>query len=156
MDPRTEIREFLGSRRARIAPEQAGLPAYGGNRRVKGLRRIAGAGAAKLRMEAGRDPHDEELIALVGELSTCSELFRQRWASQDVRLRRSGRKRVRHPIVGRLDLDVETLGLPAEPGLHLNIHTAPAGTPAADKLPLLASWAATRQTPATEIEPPDG
>ncbi len=27
------------SRRARITPEQAGLPAYGGNRRVKGLRR---------------------------------------------------------------------------------------------------------------------
>lgn len=39
MDLRTEIREFLSSRRARIAPEQAGLPAYGGNRRVKGLRR---------------------------------------------------------------------------------------------------------------------
>src|SRR3954466_15855125 len=39
MDPRTEIREFLSSRRARITPQQAGLPAYGGNRRVKGLRR---------------------------------------------------------------------------------------------------------------------
>ena len=35
----TEIREFLASRRARITPGQAGLPAYGGNRRVKGLRR---------------------------------------------------------------------------------------------------------------------
>jgi transcriptional regulator with XRE-family HTH domain len=39
MDPRTDIREFLVSRRARITPQQAGLPAYGGNRRVKGLRR---------------------------------------------------------------------------------------------------------------------
>ncbi|GGT97969.1 helix-turn-helix transcriptional regulator [Actinomadura citrea] len=39
MDDRTEIKEFLASRRARITPEQAGLPAYGGNRRVKGLRR---------------------------------------------------------------------------------------------------------------------
>jgi transcriptional regulator with XRE-family HTH domain len=39
MDHRAEIREFLCSRRARITPEQAGLPAYGGNRRVKGLRR---------------------------------------------------------------------------------------------------------------------
>ena len=39
MDLRAEIREFLSSRRARITPEQAGLPAYGGNRRVKGLRR---------------------------------------------------------------------------------------------------------------------
>src|ERR1700709_995847 len=39
MDNRTEIREFLASRRARITPAQAGLPAYGGNRRVTGLRR---------------------------------------------------------------------------------------------------------------------
>ena len=39
MDMSSEIREFLSSRRARITPEQAGLPAYGGNRRVKGLRR---------------------------------------------------------------------------------------------------------------------
>src|SRR3954447_7626353 len=38
-DLRAEIRDFLSSRRARITPEQAGLPAYGGNRRVKGLRR---------------------------------------------------------------------------------------------------------------------
>ena len=35
----SEIREFLVSRRARITPQQAGLLAYGANRRVKGLRR---------------------------------------------------------------------------------------------------------------------
>ncbi|MET8787639.1 helix-turn-helix transcriptional regulator [Streptomyces sp. NPDC004589] len=34
-----EVREFLSTRRARITPEQAGLPIYGGNRRVAGLRR---------------------------------------------------------------------------------------------------------------------
>jgi transcriptional regulator with XRE-family HTH domain len=39
MDSRNEIRDFLISRRARITPEQAGLPVYGGNRRVSGLRR---------------------------------------------------------------------------------------------------------------------
>lgn len=77
--------------------------------------RIAGDVAAKVRLEAGRNPHDEELIALVGELSTRTELFRQGWASLDVRLHRSGRKRMHHPIVGRLDLDVEFLELPAEP-----------------------------------------
>src|SRR5438034_6557230 len=38
-DHRAEVREFLRSRRARIAPEDSGLPAYGGNRRVPGLRR---------------------------------------------------------------------------------------------------------------------
>jgi transcriptional regulator with XRE-family HTH domain len=39
VDTRAEIREFLTTRRAKITPEQAGLPAYGGNRRVTGLRR---------------------------------------------------------------------------------------------------------------------
>lgn len=39
MDNRSDVREFLSSRRARITPDQAGLPAYGGNRRVAGLRR---------------------------------------------------------------------------------------------------------------------
>ena len=39
MDTRSEIREFLTSRRARITPEQAGLTWYGENRRVPGLRR---------------------------------------------------------------------------------------------------------------------
>jgi len=39
-DIRTEIREFLSTRRARLSPEQAGLPVYGGDRRrVPGLRR---------------------------------------------------------------------------------------------------------------------
>jgi transcriptional regulator with XRE-family HTH domain len=39
VDTRSEIREFLTSRRARITPDQAGLSWYGDNRRVPGLRR---------------------------------------------------------------------------------------------------------------------
>jgi transcriptional regulator with XRE-family HTH domain len=39
VDNRNDIREFLASRRARITPERAGLPNYGGHRRVPGLRR---------------------------------------------------------------------------------------------------------------------
>lgn len=289
IDPRTEIKEFLRSRRARITPERAGLAAYGGNRRVTGLRReevallagvsvdyyvrmergsltgasdgvldalasalqldeaerahlyhlarqsgtpggprhrrptataatvrpalqqvldaltdapacihnncydvlamnqlaralysplladtrrpantarfvylnpeaakeffvdydhIARDAAAKLRMESGRNPHDEDLTALIDELTESSELFRQRWASRDVRLQWSGRKRVHHPVVGRLDLDVESMQLPSDPGLHLNVYTAPTGTPTADGLTLLASWAADRENPA--------
>ena len=39
-EARAEIRAFLSTRRARITPEQAGLPTYGGDRRrVAGLRR---------------------------------------------------------------------------------------------------------------------
>ncbi|BBZ28585.1 transcriptional regulator [Mycolicibacterium madagascariense] len=279
---RTEIREFLRSRRARIAPERAGLPAYGGRRRVAGLRReevallagvsveyyvrierggLGGASdgvldalasalqlddaerdhlfhlarqcgspgarrtrqplmtvrpalqelldaittapawirnarhdvlamnhlgralyspvladprrpantarfvylhpreaeaffvdydhavrnaAAMLRMEMGRNPRDEHLIALVDELSTGSEVFRRQWASQDVRLHGHGSKRVHHPVVGRLDLNFESLDLPSDPGLQLNVYTVPSGSRAADGLALLASWAELR------------
>ena len=36
---RTEVREFLATRRAKITPDQAGVPLYGQRRRVPGLRR---------------------------------------------------------------------------------------------------------------------
>ncbi|MHA7268775.1 helix-turn-helix transcriptional regulator [Arthrobacter sp. HLT1-20] len=39
MNNRSEIKEFLASRRAKLTPEQAGLPTFGGIRRVPGLRR---------------------------------------------------------------------------------------------------------------------
>ena len=115
--------------------------------------RIAQDAAAMLRLEAGRNPHDQALIELVGELSTRSELFRQRWASQDVRYHRSGRKRLRHSVVGRLDLDFEAMELPSEPGLQLNIYTAATGTPTADALRLLASWVADQPDVLTEEAP---
>ncbi|MBT0774241.1 helix-turn-helix domain-containing protein [Kineosporia sp. J2-2] len=287
-DLSTQVREFLSTRRARISPEQAGLPAYGGNRRVKGLRReevammagvsvdyyirmergnlsgasdsvlesladalqldeaervhlfslartsaspsrarrapapvtvrpviqqvldampdtpawvrngrhdiiamnpmaralysliledprrpanttrfvyldrrapeffvdyerIAQDAAAMLRLEAGRNPTDKALIELVGELSTQSELFRHRWASHDVKFHRTGVKRLRHPVVGQLDLDFESMDLSSEPGLRLNIYTAAAGTPTADGLKLLASWAASQLGIPTEM-----
>lgn len=111
---------------------------------------IAKDAASMLRLEAGRNPHDRDLIALVGELSTQSELFRQRWASQDVKFHRSGRKRFRHPVVGQLDLDFEAMDLPSEPELRLNVYTAPAGSPTADGLRLLASWAASQHIPKTQ------
>jgi hypothetical protein len=97
--------------------------------------------AAMLRMEAGRHPHDEQLIALVDELATCSESFRQHWASRDVRLKGHGSKRVNHPVVGRLDLDFESMDLPTDPGLQVHVYTASAGEPAADGRARLASWA---------------
>jgi hypothetical protein len=39
VDRKEDIREFLISRRAKISPEQAGIPSYGELRRVPGLRR---------------------------------------------------------------------------------------------------------------------
>jgi transcriptional regulator with XRE-family HTH domain len=104
--------------------------------------RMATDAAAMLRLEAGHNPHDKDLITLVGELSTQSELFRQHWASHNVKFHRTGRKRLRHPAVGELDLNFEAMELPSEPELRLNIYTADPNTPTADGLKLLASWAA--------------
>ena len=84
---------------------------------------------AFLRAEAGRDPYDKELSDLIGELSTRSEDFRQRWAAHDVRYHRTGRKRFHHPIVGDLELDYEAFELPGDPGQRLNVYTAATRTP---------------------------
>ena len=108
--------------------------------------------AAMLRLEAGRNPHDPDLIRLVGELSTQSELFRQRWASRDVKYHRSGTKRLHHPVVGDLELNFESMELPSEPGLVLNVYTAPANSASADALKVLASWAATHEAELTEAD----
>ncbi len=101
--------------------------------------------AAMLRSEAGRNPHDKQLIELIGELSTRSEDFRARWAAHNVRFHRTGRKRLHHPVIGTLDLDFEAMEFPSQPGLTLLVYTAAAATPAADNLKLLASWAATAE-----------
>ena len=111
---------------------------------------------AYLRAEAGRDPYDKDLQDLIGELSTRSERFRQRWAAHDVRHHRNGAKRLHHPLVGDLTLDYEALDLPGDQGQRLNIYTAPPHTSAADALALLASWTLPQPTSQAESTSPPG
>jgi transcriptional regulator with XRE-family HTH domain len=99
--------------------------------------------AAILRTEAGRDPYNPALTDLVGELATRSDAFRTRWAGHDVRLHHTGAKRFRHPVVGDLTVGFNAMELPADQGLTLTAYTAEPGSESAEKLGLLASWAAT-------------
>jgi transcriptional regulator with XRE-family HTH domain len=101
--------------------------------------------AAMLRFEAGRDPLGSDLTALIGELSTRSPQFRSTWAEQDVHEHRTGRKVYRHPEFGELDISYDVFEMPGEPGLSIASYTAEEGTPTADKLALLASWAAAEE-----------
>ncbi len=229
---RAEVRDFLTTRRGRITPAEAGLPVYGGLRRVSGLRREelamlaglsvayyrpgvqrildaltapalvsnarmdylaanrsgralyaplfdspVGTNAARfllldprgpdfypdwdqavdddvalMRTEAGRSPFDKVLTDLIGELSTRSDTFRERWARHDVRLHLTGTKRLRHLVVGDLDLRFETMELPADPGLALLLYTAEPGSESEQALTFLASWA-TGGTPAEQTQP---
>lgn len=105
--------------------------------------RVEHDSVAILRAEAGRDPYDEQLTGLIGQLSTRSERFRQLWAGHDVTLHRTGTKRLHHPVVGDLTLAYEALDLPADPGLRINVYTPEPGSPDAESLALLASWAHT-------------
>lgn len=110
---------------------------------------------AMLRSEAGRNPYDKALTDLIGELSTRSETFRVRWAAHNVRFHRTGRKRLRHPVVGDLDLSFEAMELPGE-DLTMLVYTAEPASPSQHALDLLASWAATadrEQHFETPVEP---
>ncbi|SNS60520.1 Transcriptional regulator, contains XRE-family HTH domain [Actinomadura mexicana] len=68
MDQRSDLGEFLRSRRARLRPEEVGLPDYGGRRRVPGLRReelaqLAGVSAGYYtRLEQGQSTNASEAV----------------------------------------------------------------------------------------------
>ncbi|MCA5924064.1 MULTISPECIES: helix-turn-helix transcriptional regulator [Curtobacterium] len=105
--------------------------------------RAARINVAILRREAGRTPNDKDLAALIGELSMRSDDFRDLWAAHDVRRHYAGVKSFRHRVVGPLELHFQTLELAEDPGLALTIYPATPGSPTADALRVLASWAAT-------------
>jgi transcriptional regulator with XRE-family HTH domain len=104
-----------------------------------------GMTAAMLRLEAGRDPLNHDLTALVGELSTLSPQFRTDWAEQDVHEHRTGRKVYRHSEVGEVDVTFDVFELPGEPGLSICAYSVEDGSPSADRFVLLARWAATQE-----------
>ncbi|WP_129842000.1 helix-turn-helix transcriptional regulator [Streptomyces sp. RFCAC02] len=68
MEQRTDLGEFLRTRRARLRPEDVGLPDYGGRRRVPGLRReeltqLAGVSAGYYtRLEQGQSPNASDAV----------------------------------------------------------------------------------------------
>jgi transcriptional regulator with XRE-family HTH domain len=101
--------------------------------------------AAMMRLEAGRDPLNEELTALIGELSTLSPQFREDWAGHDVHEHRTGVKSFRHPEVGVVEVAFDVFEMPGEAGLQIVTYSVPPGSDSADKLALLAAWAATRE-----------
>ncbi|WP_262107400.1 helix-turn-helix transcriptional regulator [Arthrobacter sp. Marseille-P9274] len=98
-----------------------------------------------LRTEAGRDPHNKELHDLIGELSTRSEEFRRLWGAHDVRHHGTGFKTFHHSVVGEMTLAYEGMEMESEPGLTLTIYAAEPGSPSAERMQLLASWAASEE-----------
>jgi transcriptional regulator with XRE-family HTH domain len=100
--------------------------------------------AAMLRLDAGRDPLNSDLTAVIGELSTLSPQFRRNWAERDVHEHRTGRKVYRHPAVGEIDITFDVFELPANQACPLP-RSASTKAPNPPKFTLLASWAATQE-----------
>jgi transcriptional regulator with XRE-family HTH domain len=150
-----DIRDFLTSRRAKITPEQASLPAYGSNRRVQGLRRAEAAMLAGISVEyytrlergsaAGASQDVLEGVARALQLDEAErahlfDLVRAANATSRPMRRRPAQERVRPTVQrildsitapayvrnGRLDLiAANTLGH----ALYAPVFEDPSGTP---------------------------
>jgi transcriptional regulator with XRE-family HTH domain len=114
VDTRTEVRDFLTSRRARLTPQDVGLPTYGAPRRVKGLRREEVATLAGVsidyynHMERGNLNGVSESVlhavasALQLDDAEQAHLFDLARTASATRTRRpAGRQRVR-PVIQRI------------------------------------------------------
>ncbi|RNF87172.1 XRE family transcriptional regulator [Streptomyces botrytidirepellens] len=104
--------------------------------------RVAVSTVAGLRAAVGTDYDDPQLIEAVGELSLRSEEFRRLWARHDIRQKAHETKRFRHPVVGELTLDYESLTVNGAPGQQLVVYQAEPGSPSEHALSLLGSLSA--------------
>ncbi|HEY1972777.1 MAG TPA: helix-turn-helix transcriptional regulator [Pseudonocardia sp.] len=96
-----------------------------------------------LRALVGPDVDDPALTELVGELSVKSETFRRLWSRHDVRPQGGGGPhRLRHPLVGALELHYDKFAIAGVDGQLLVIYQAEPGSPSEQALSLLASIAA--------------
>jgi len=91
---------------------------------------------ADLRAAAARYPTDPGIRALIARLLANSPEFVRRWEQHQVSVRRGATKRLRHPVVGELELAYEILEIP-DRGQRLVIYTALPGSPSLEALRLL-------------------
>jgi transcriptional regulator with XRE-family HTH domain len=99
-------------------------------------RHFAQQGAADLRAALGRYPGDPGVTSLVAELSAGSELFRRLWARNQADAHRNASKRIRHPLIGEIELHCDVLHVP-ERDQKVVLYTAEPGSAHHEALKLL-------------------
>ncbi|MFT4126161.1 MAG: helix-turn-helix transcriptional regulator [Gordonia sp. (in: high G+C Gram-positive bacteria)] len=92
-----------------------------------------------LRMNAGENPTDPTLVAIVGELSIADEQFRRWWATHRVTTQDFGSKVLHHPLVGDLRLNWDTFRFMGAPDQQMVLWHAEKGTPSYANLRALAA-----------------
>ncbi|MBA2773746.1 MAG: helix-turn-helix domain-containing protein [Nocardioidaceae bacterium] len=84
----------------------------------------ASALLARFRAAADRHPDDPEFAAVIGRLQDASPQVRAWWPRHDIVALSSGTKRLRHPILGDLNLEHVVLQLADDPEQKLVTFTA--------------------------------
>jgi transcriptional regulator with XRE-family HTH domain len=90
----------------------------------------------ELRATAARYPADQEVTGLVDELRAASPDFARLWERHDVQAAPMLTKTFRHPVVGDVTVDCDSLAL-TDRDQHLVLYSAPPGSRDAESLALL-------------------
>ncbi|MFD2796456.1 helix-turn-helix transcriptional regulator [Promicromonospora vindobonensis] len=120
------------ARRAFLSPPSAEEPLYGISDATEFRQQLV----MELRATLARYPSDPAITGLIDELRAGSTDFTRLWDRNDVQPAPMLTKTFRHPIVGEITLDCDTLHL-ADRDQHLVLYSTPAGSAAAESLAFL-------------------
>jgi transcriptional regulator with XRE-family HTH domain len=120
------------ARRAFLPPQRADAPPYG----ISDAAEFRHQAVRELRATLARYPADPAVIALVDELRDASADFARLWERHDVQAAPTLTKTFRHPAVGEITVDCDSLAL-TDRDQHLVLYSAPQGSPSAEAMALL-------------------
>ncbi|GHF50514.1 transcriptional regulator with XRE-family HTH domain [Amycolatopsis bartoniae] len=125
-------RERNLARRAFLGPSRRGAAPYG----ISDLAEFRHHVVMQLRAALARYPSDPAVTGLVEELLDGSPEFARLWDRRDIQAAPVLTKTFRHPAVGEITVDCDSLAL-TERDQHLVLYTAPPGSRDSEALALL-------------------
>ncbi|MEV1247614.1 helix-turn-helix transcriptional regulator [Nonomuraea sp. NPDC049750] len=120
------------ARRAFLGPKRADETLYGVSDAAEFRHHVV----MGLRATLARYPADPTVTELVDELRDASHEFARLWERHDVQAAPTLTKTFRHPVVGEIAVECDSLTL-TDRDQHLVLYSAPSGSPGAEALALL-------------------
>jgi hypothetical protein len=120
------------ARRAFLGPQRPDATLYGISDAAEFRHQVV----LELRATLARYPADPAVTGLVDELRDVSPDFARLWERHDVQAAPTLTKTFRHPAVGEITVDCDSLAL-TDRDQHLVLYSTPQGSPSAEALALL-------------------